>query len=100
MGFFMITEGVIPIAARDLVRVVVSCSLGSAIAGGMALSLGVGSTIPHGGMLITPLVIEPMYFLLCLGIGTVVTVVTLSVWKPLYYNLLIEKIQMRLYQCL
>jgi len=83
MGFFMITEGVIPIAARDLIRVVISCSFGSAIAGGIALTLGVGSTIPHGGMLITPLVIKPMYFLLCLGVGTVITGVTLSVWKPI-----------------
>jgi PTS system fructose-specific IIC component len=83
MGVFMITEGVIPIAVRDLVRVVVSCSFGSAIAGGMSLTLGVGSTIPHGGLLITPLVTHPLYFLLCLGVGTVITGVTLSIWKPI-----------------
>src|SRR5699024_1753555 len=83
MGFFMITEGVIPIDARDLVRVVGYCTLGSATAGGMSLSLGLASTITHGCMLIVALVIAPMYFLLCLGIGTVVTGVTLSVWKPL-----------------
>lgn len=82
MGICMITEGVIPIAARDIIRVVTSCSLGSAIGGGLSMALGVGSTVPHGGLLVIPLMIEPMYFLLCLGIGIVITGVTLSVWKP------------------
>ncbi|MGX8790626.1 PTS fructose transporter subunit IIC [Oceanobacillus oncorhynchi] len=82
MGICMITEGVIPIAARDIIRVVTSCSLGSAVGGGLSMTLGVGSTVPHGGLLVVPLMIQPMYFLLCLGVGIIVTGITLSVWKP------------------
>ncbi|RKD73356.1 PTS system unknown substrate IIC component (Fru family) [Sinobaca qinghaiensis] len=82
MGICMITEGVIPIAARDIIRVVASCSLGAAVGGGLSMSLGVGSTVPHGGLLVVPLMIHPLYFLMCLGIGSLVTGVTLSLWKP------------------
>ncbi|GAA5415763.1 PTS system fructose-specific EIIB'BC component [Paraliobacillus ryukyuensis] len=82
MGICMITEGVIPIAARDIIRVVTACSLGSAVGGGLSMTLGVGSTVPHGGLLVVPLMINPFYFLMCLGIGTVITATILSVWKP------------------
>ena len=44
MGFCMITEGVIPIAARDLVRVVFSCVCGSAVAGGFIYDVGMRLT--------------------------------------------------------
>lgn len=82
MGICMITEGVIPIAARDIIRVVTSCSLGAAIGGGLSMTLGVGSTVPHGGLLVVPLMIHPLYFLLCLGIGSITTAIILSSWKP------------------
>jgi PTS system fructose-specific IIC component len=82
MGVCMITEGVIPIAARDLIRVVASCSFGSAIGGGLSMVWGVGSTVPHGGLFVVPLMIEPWYFVLSLAIGSVITGVMLSVWKP------------------
>ncbi|MBM0065944.1 PTS fructose transporter subunit IIC [Alkalicoccobacillus gibsonii] len=82
MGICMITEGVIPIAARDLIRVVASCSIGSAIGGGLSMVLGVGSTVPHGGLFVVPLMIHPWSFVLCLTIGSVITGVMLSVWKP------------------
>lgn len=82
MGICMITEGVIPIAARDLIRVVASCSFGSAIAGGLSMVWGVGSTVPHGGLFVVPLMIEPWYFVLALAIGSLITGTMLSLWKP------------------
>lgn len=81
MGFCMITEGVIPIAARDLVRVVFSCVCGSAVAGGLSMMWGCGSPVPHGGMLSVPLFTNPAKFCLALAIGSVITGVILSLLK-------------------
>jgi len=81
MGFCMITEGVIPIAARDLVRVVFSCVCGSAIAGGLSMIWDVGSPVPHGGMLSVPLFTNPGKFCIALAIGSVITGVILSILK-------------------
>jgi PTS system fructose-specific IIC component len=81
MGICMITEGVIPIAARDLFRVVGSCVVASAIAGGLIMVWGVGAPVPHGGMFVVPLFNKPWLFCLALGIGTTVCGVMLSVLK-------------------
>jgi len=81
MGICMITEGVIPIAARDLFRVVGSCVVASAIAGGLIMVWGVGAPVPHGGMFVVPLFEKPWLFCLALGIGTTVCGVMLSVLK-------------------
>ncbi len=81
MGICMITEGVIPIAARDLFRVVGSCVVASALAGGLIMVWGVGAPVPHGGMFVVPLFEKPWLFCLALGIGTTVCGVMLSVLK-------------------
>ncbi len=81
MGICMITEGVIPIAARDLLRVVASCVVASALAGGLIMVWGVEAPVPHGGMFVVPLFTQPWLFCLALGIGTVVCGVMLSVMK-------------------
>lgn len=81
MGICMITEGVIPIAARDLFRVVFACCVGSAIAGGLCMIWGTGAPIPHGGLLTVPLFTRPWMFVIALAIGSVITGVVLSVIK-------------------
>lgn len=81
MGIVMITEGVIPIAAVDLVRMVISCSLGAAIGGGLSMSWGIESPVPSGGLFIVPAMNKPLLFLLALLIGSVVTGLILLVWK-------------------
>ena len=81
MGICMITEGVIPIAARDLIRVVFACVCGSAIAGGLCMVWGTGSPVPHGGMLTVPLFTNPGMFCVALAIGSVITGVVLSLIK-------------------
>ncbi|MBG9472165.1 MULTISPECIES: PTS fructose transporter subunit IIC [Priestia] len=81
MGICMITEGVIPIAARDLVRVVCSCVIGSAIAGGLIMAWGVEAPVPHGGLFVVPLFTHPWLFCLALFIGSVICGVTLSLMK-------------------
>lgn len=81
MGFCMITEGVIPIAARDLLRVVGSCVVASAVAGGLIMVWGVEAPVPHGGMFVVPLFTKPWLFCLALGIGTTICGVMLSLLK-------------------
>lgn len=81
MGCVMITEGVIPIAARDLVRVVFSCVVGSAVAGGLSMSWGISSPLPNGGFIAFPFFGKPVKALICLAIGSVITGVVLSLIK-------------------
>ncbi|WP_179599030.1 PTS fructose transporter subunit IIC [Neobacillus driksii] len=81
MGVCMITEGVIPIAAVDLLRVVTSCTLGAAVGGGLSMMWNVGSPVPSGGMFIVPAMTHPLLFTLALLIGSTVTGVMLFLWK-------------------
>ncbi|MEZ7210788.1 PTS fructose transporter subunit IIC [Pantoea ananatis] len=81
MGICMITEGMIPIAARDLLRVVGSCVVASAVAGGLIMVWGVEAPVPHGGMFVVPLFTKPWLFCLALGIGTTICGVMLSLLK-------------------
>lgn len=53
MGLCMITEGVIPLAAVDPLRVIISCTAGAAIGGGLSMSWGIGSPVPSGGSLLS-----------------------------------------------
>lgn len=81
MGICMITEGVIPIAAVDPLRVIFSCSFGAAIGGMLIMLLNVGSPVPSGGMFIVPAMQNPIGFLIALGVGSVVTAILLIVLK-------------------
>ncbi len=81
MGICMITEGVIPIAAVDLLRVVTSCTLGAAVGGGFSMMWGVGSPVPSGGMFIVPAMNHPLLFTLALFIGSAITGIMLFLWK-------------------
>lgn len=81
MGVCMITEGVIPIAAVDPIRVMISCTAGAAVGGGLIMSWGVGSPVPSGGVFIIPAMSDPFKFTLALVIGSVVSGVLLFVLK-------------------
>ena len=81
MGICMITEGVIPIAAVDPLRVIFSCSFGAAIGGMLIMLLNVGSPVPSGGMFIVPAMQNPIGFLIALTVGSVVTALLLVVLK-------------------
>lgn len=81
MGCVMITEGVIPIAARDIVRTVFACVVGSAVAGGLSMSWGISSPLPNGGFIAFPFFNKPVQALICLAIGSIITGVVLSLIK-------------------
>ncbi|MFV0555937.1 MAG: PTS fructose transporter subunit IIC [Lactovum sp.] len=81
MGLCMITEGVIPIAAADPLRVIASSTLGAAVGGALSMVWGVGSPVPSGGVFIIPAMTDPLKFTIALLIGSVVTGVTLFLLK-------------------
>lgn len=81
MGLCMITEGVIPLAAADPLRLIVSCVTGASIAGGLSMTWGIGSPVPSGGVFVIPAMTDPVKFTLALLIGSVITGVLLFVLK-------------------
>lgn len=81
LGICMITEGVIPIAAVDPLRVIFSCSTGAAVGGALIMLLGVESPVPSGGMFIVPAMQNPLGFLIALGVGSVITALLLVLLK-------------------
>ncbi len=73
LGAAFISEGAIPFAAADPLRVIPANLVGGAIAGGLSMALGVSSLAPHGGIFVF-FAIDPVWgFLLALVAGTVVT---------------------------
>lgn len=82
MGLCFITEGVLPFAASDPLRVIPACCIGSALAGGLAVMWGSASTIPHGGVFAIPFMENPLQFIIALIIGSIVTAAILSILKP------------------
>lgn len=81
MGCFMISEGVIPIAARDLARVVFACVCGSFVAGGLSMMWGNSSELLNGGFIAFPFFTSPTQGLICLAVGSLITGVILAVIK-------------------
>jgi fructose PTS system EIIBC or EIIC component len=73
MGASFITEGAIPFAAADPIRVIPSLIVGSATAGGLAMAFGNALPAPHGGIFVVGLVEGWPLYLLAILIGTVVT---------------------------
>ena len=76
LGLSFITEGAIPFAARDPLRVLPPCIAGSAVAGAISLGAGVSTVVPHGGIfvLFVPGATEkPLVWLLALIAGMLIT---------------------------
>ena len=63
MGLSFITEGAIPFAAADPLRVIPSCVIGSATAGALAMLFGCQLRAPHGGIFVLPVIGNPFGFL-------------------------------------
>lgn len=81
LGLAFITEGAIPYAAKDPLRVIPSLMLGSAVAGAISMVAGCQLRVPHGGIFVTPFITGiPMYIVALLA-GTAVTVGALFVLK-------------------
>ncbi|MDH5162988.1 PTS fructose transporter subunit IIABC [Heyndrickxia oleronia] len=82
MGLSFITEGAIPFAAADPIRVIPSLMVGSAVAGGLSMMFHIGLRAPHGGVFVFPLVEGSwLLYLLAVVIGAIVSAVLIGVLK-------------------
>ncbi|GLV61759.1 PTS fructose transporter subunit IIC [Bacillus mycoides] len=81
MGASFITEGAIPFAAADPIRVIVSCVVGSSIAGALSMLFQITLPAPHGGLFVIALVNKPLLYIFSILIGTIVSAVMIGVWK-------------------
>lgn len=81
MGLSFITEGAIPFAAADPLRVIVSCIIGSAAAGAISALAGCTLMAPHGGIFVFPVVGNALLYLAALAVGTMISAVILGMWK-------------------
>ena len=73
MGLSFITEGAIPFAASDPIRVIPACIIGSGIAGGLSMFFKVQLPAPHGGLFVLPVVTNPIMYLVAIVVGSVIT---------------------------
>ena len=81
MGLSFITEGAIPFAAADPVRVIPASIIGAGLAGGLTMFFKVQLPAPHGGIFVFPVVTHPMMYLLSIVVGSVVTALILGFIK-------------------
>ncbi|SIR17382.1 PTS system D-fructose-specific IIA component (F1P-forming), Frc family /PTS system D-fructose-specific IIB component (F1P-forming), Frc family /PTS system D-fructose-specific IIC component (F1P-forming), Frc family [Bacillus cereus] len=81
MGASFITEGAIPFAAADPIRVIVSCVVGSSIAGALSMLFQITLPAPHGGLFVIALVNKPVLYIFSIFIGTVISALMMGIWK-------------------
>jgi fructose-specific phosphotransferase system IIC component len=81
MGLTGITEGAIPFAVSDPLRVIPSIVVGSAVGGALALMLGAEAPVPSGGIFVVPFFIKPLMFVIAFVAGIVATAVMTVVLK-------------------
>lgn len=81
MGLSFITEGAIPYAAADPLRVIPSCLVGAAVAGGLSMAFGCTLMAPHGGIFVFAVVGNWLMYLVSLAAGAVVGMLMLGLLK-------------------
>jgi fructose PTS system EIIBC or EIIC component len=83
MGMIGITEGAIPFAASDPLRVIPCIMLGSMTASAIAMMASVGDRAPHGGPIVLFAVEHRVAYVIAILIGTIVTAVAVNIMKVL-----------------
>ena len=81
MGLCFITEGAIPFAASDPLRVLPACIAGSAVAGGISMAMGCALPAPHGGIFVLPVMTGVLWYLIALAAGSVIGMMLLALLK-------------------
>lgn len=81
LGLSFITEGAIPFAASDPLRVIPACIVGSAVAGGLSTLFGCTLRAPHGGIFVLPTIGNPLGYAAAIVAGAVVGCLILAVLK-------------------
>lgn len=81
MGFSFITEGAIPFAAADPLKMIPSFVVGSALTGALVGGAGIKLMAPHGGIFVIMLVNKPILYLAFILIGSLVSAIVLGMLK-------------------
>jgi PTS system fructose-specific IIC component len=81
LGASFISEGAIPFAAADPLRVIPASMLGGAVTGAISMAAGVGSKAPHGGLFVFFAIDNFLMFVVAILVGTVVTAVSVIALK-------------------
>lgn len=81
LGISFITEGAIPFAAADPLRVIPSIMLGSAVTGALSMLMGCTLSVPHGGIFVTFAVTNILGYVIALAAGTAVTAFAIGFLK-------------------
>ena len=82
MGLSFITEGAIPFAAADPIRVLPSCIIGAGTAGALSMFFECTLRAPHGGIFVVPTIGNPLLYLASIAIGSIVACIILAIVKP------------------
>lgn len=81
MGLAFITEGAIPYAAADPLRVIPACIIGSGAAGAISMFFKCTLMAPHGGIFVFPVVGHAAYYIVALVAGTIISTICLGLFK-------------------
>jgi PTS system fructose-specific IIC component len=81
LGASFISEGAIPFAAADPLRVIPSSMVGGAITGALSMAFGATLRAPHGGIFVVPLIGSPFLYLIAIAVGVCVTTALVVVLK-------------------
>lgn len=81
MGAIGITEGAIPFAAADPLRVIPTIVGGSALGAALAMVGGVGDHAPHGGLIVLPVVDHRLWYLVSIAVGVLAVAFTLNLLR-------------------
>lgn len=81
MGLSFITEGAIPYAASDPLRVIPSCLVGAAVSGGLSMAFNCTLMAPHGGIFVFAVVGNWAMYLVSLAVGSVIGMLMLALLK-------------------
>ena len=82
MGLSFITEGAIPFAAADPIRVLPSCIIGAGTAGALSMFFECTLRAPHGGIFVVPTIGNPLMYLASIAIGSIIACIILAIVKP------------------
>ncbi|MFG2370894.1 fructose-specific PTS transporter subunit EIIC [Streptomyces sp. NPDC048504] len=81
LGASFISEGAIPFAAADPLRVIPSAMVGGAITGSLSMAFGATLRAPHGGIFVVPLIGHAFLYLIAIAVGMCVTAALVVVLK-------------------
>lgn len=81
MGLSFISEGAIPFASSDPIRVLPACVIGSAVSGALSMAFNCTLMAPHGGIFVLPLIGNWFWYLVALVVGSFVAMGIMAALK-------------------